>query len=377
MISIPPFADCDFPLIKALRDAGHEVYYIVRLAPFFDKTTLLEFEKIQCKSGIYPASSYSAFAMWHEWLDLDKVFVSNDSVGKTGWASFRLFLSEWRLIDRIKPDVVHYVNIPNAFHFPLLLKYKKKSLCVVHDPIPHSGEGSFRDTIKRMFLPYVCSKFVLLNHLQDEVFCRKWHVSPQRIFHASLGPYTCYTVFGKTQVPGPPFILFMGRFSPYKGIDFALKAFNRIRDRFPEVRLVIAGAGPICFDTKLYSGKNDVEILHRYLTVKEVADYVSSAKFVVCPYTDATQSGVIQTSFALCTPVVATRVGNFSEVVEDGITGLLVPPRDVEGLSMAFGRLLGDAELLEKMRENIAKRNSEGGQSWKAIAGKYVEVYSR
>lgn len=43
-----------------------------------------------------------------------------------------------------------------------------------------------------------------------------------------------------------------------------------------------------------------------------------NAKFVVCPYTDGTQSGVINTCFTLCKPIVATNVGAFSESVIDG-----------------------------------------------------------
>ncbi len=57
-----------------------------------------------------------------------------------------------------------------------------------------------------------------------------------------------------------------------------------------------------------------------------------------CPYREATGSGVLQLAFGLGVPVVATRTGGMDEVVEDGVTGFLVDPGDVAGLSRAIVR---------------------------------------
>lgn len=377
LLSIPSFADCDFPLIKALRESGHEVFYIVRVAPYLMKSTLLDFDAIEPVSGIFPASLYPAFEPWKEWLDLDKCFVSNDAVGKTGPASWRLYKAEKKLIASLRPDVLHYENIPFIFHFLHLLRYRKKSLCVIHDPLPHSGEVSLRDSLKRRILPWVCRKFVLLNRLQTEDFCRRWRVRRDRVFFAELGPYTCYTRFGTQPFLTGRYFLFFGRLSPYKGVDYALEAFDRIHRQFPDIRFVIAGAGPVCFDAGKYADRGFVEFIHRYLTVEEIAGAVSSALFVICPYTDATQSGVAQTAFALSAPVLSTSVGNFPQVVEEGKTGLLVPPKDVDALSAALSRLLSDEALLRSMRENIEENNRHGAHSWTAIAEKYLEIYGK
>lgn len=350
------------------------VYYIVRIAPFSKKSTLLDVDSLPSESKLYPASGFPELVKWSEWIDIDKSYVSNDAVGKTGLASARLFLQEKKLIESLKPDYIHYVGIPLLFHFALLRKYRHKSLCVVHDPVPHSGEESFRYAVKRRAMAKAAGKIVLLNDLQAEEFCRLYNVDKGIVSIASLGPSVCYARFGTgCRIPGR-FILFFGRLSPYKGVKYALEAFSKIRDRFPDVRFIIAGAGPICFDWEKYEGDGQFELIHRYLSVDEISDYVSSAEFVVCPYTDATQSGVVNTSFAIGTPVVATRVGNMSNEVLDGINGLTVQPSDPDSLSQAMSTLLSSPNVLQQMRENLLSSSKD--DVWNGIADKYISIYS-
>lgn len=373
--SIPPFADCDFPLIRAMRAAGHEVYYIVRLAPFFMKTTLLAFDSMVDRSCILPASAYPQFNEWGDWIDLTKSYVSNDAEGKTGPASFRLFLEEMKLIDSIGPDIVHYVSVPMVFHLVMMAKYRRKSVCVIHDPLPHSGEKSLRNTLKRKCLALISPKIILLNDLQTDAFCRNYGFRRDRVFYSSLGPYECTAQFRTGRKFDWPFIIIVGRLSPYKGIDYALEAFSSVHDKHPEVKLVIAGAGPVCFDWDKYKQTGDVIFINRYFTMNEMADYVSEAQFAVCPYTDATQSGVLQTVMALGTPAVVTSVGTMPRIVRDGVNGIVVQPRDSESLVVAFDTLLSDESLLKAMRENIRSMNSDGVDSWAGIVEKYISAY--
>lgn len=91
----------------------------------------------------------------------------------------------------------------------------------------------------------------------------------------------------------------------------------------------------------------------------------------------ATQSGVIMTSYSLRKPVVATKVGGLGEMVEEGKTGLLVPPKDADALANAITSLLRNDTALDEMTRNIQNDYFEGDKSWKVIAEKYVAFYGR
>lgn len=82
--------------------------------------------------------------------------------------------------------------------------------------------------------------------------------------------------------------------------------------------------------------------------MKEFVGLLQNCALSVCPYTDATQSGVIMTSYSLCKPVVATNVGGLGEMVEEGKTGTLVPPKNVAALSDAI-------MLYSKMKQSVRK----------------------
>ena len=105
-----------------------------------------------------------------------------------------------------------------------------------------------------------------------------------------------------------------------------------------------------------------------------LAGLLKDASFTVCPYKDATQSGVIQTAFSMDCPVVATNVGALPEAIDNQITGLIVPPCDSDALADAMDKLLGDASLLKSMRANINKiwRKQMG---WDKILDQYIKCY--
>ena len=95
---------------------------------------------------------------------------------------------------------------------------------------------------------------------------------------------------------------------------------------------------------------------------------------VVLPYIEASQSGIIPIAYAFKKPVVVTNVGSIPEVVDDGITGFIVPPKDPDALASAITKLLRDDKLRKEMGES-AYRKMEEELSWDKIADKTIEVY--
>ena len=150
-----------------------------------------------------------------------------------------------------------------------------------------------------------------------------------------------------------------------------------IHKQYPTLQVIIAGSGKIYFDTSEYEKLDYVEIRNRFIELDELADLIRGALFTVCPYTDATQSGVVYSSFALSTPVIATRVGGLPEMIDDGNTGIIVPPKDVPALASAIRLLIDNPDILNKMSNNISVSAKLGKGSWSIIADEYLKIYKK
>jgi glycosyltransferase involved in cell wall biosynthesis len=127
----------------------------------------------------------------------------------------------------------------------------------------------------------------------------------------------------------PPHVLFVGRLSEEKGILDFLAA----TDGIPRV---IVGDGPL---------RDRVADAVGFVPPRELGAYYEHAAVVVCPSRREGYGVVAREAMAHGRPVIATAVGGLLDAVEDGVTGLRVPPRDTVALRSAIERLLGDGEL--------------------------------
>jgi glycosyltransferase involved in cell wall biosynthesis len=152
-----------------------------------------------------------------------------------------------------------------------------------------------------------------------------------------------------------PVALFFGTWSTYKGIDVLLAAFESVRRDLPEARLVLAGAVGADVDHQALLRRaraiGNVDVQAGYVPVADVPALVGSARVLVTPYLRASQSGVIHLAYTFGRPVVASDVGDLSEVVRDGETGFLVPTGDPVALAAAMRKLLSDNSLAARMGE--------------------------
>lgn len=376
--STPFFADCDFPLIKALQEAGHDVTYLIALAPYSLKSTLFDINRQLPVNAIISATRYPELRVYESYMDMSKVYIINRTVKQdSSLQALAMTLKVARFIRKGKFDVIHTDCMFSMWNLMLYKLFGRKTILTVHDPFPHTGEVTARKTFNYKMAMRNVRGFVLLNNKQKDEFCAAYQIDPSRILINRLGVYDNISTFIKDGVASKlgRNVLFFGRISPYKGIEFLCRAMMKVKEQVPDATLTIAGGGKIYFDIMPYQHLEWVKIINRYVGMEELAGLLRDCALTVCPYTDATQSGVIMTSYSLCKPVVASDVGGLSEMVEEGKTGLLVPPKDVDSLADSIISLLKDDARRENMAANIRNDYFVGDKSWKVIADRYVEFY--
>jgi glycosyltransferase involved in cell wall biosynthesis len=377
-ISSPSFADCDMPLVRALQEKGHDVTFLLMLAPHNLQYTIIDIKELYPKTGVFPAAVYPELKLFEDYLEKVNFFVANRTSDKSySFSYFRKSLSIFNFIRKGSFDVVHTSCLFGWKRF--FLYFAGKIVTTIHDPFPHSGEKKKSSNVNRILAIKLNRGIVLLNNKQIEKFCAFYKVDYGKVCVNRLGVYENIALMASNVKvdKGNNNVLFFGRISPYKGIEYLCKAMERVREEVSDATLTIAGGGKIYFDISPYLDQGFVDLQNRFIRVEEVAKMLKQSKVCVCPYTDATQSGVIMTSFALSRPVIASNVGGLGEMIDDGKSGLLVEPKNPENLAKAIIKLLKNPDMLQEMEDYIHDTYYNGKESWNSIAETYLSFYKK
>lgn len=282
-------------------------------------------------------------------------------------SSIKLFFNAWRYIKKINPDIIQIddTSIRQLILIPFLFSINKFFI-IMHDSKRHSGENNWKEIIARfLFLDLPFSKnYFFYSKFSKIQFEQHYKKDKCPKFVMRMYPYTFYKIYLKEDFPDRKHILFFGRLSPYKGIDVLLKAVPLVLNEFKSELFVIAGRsfpGYNLDENICEKHKSQILILNRYIPNEELVTLIQESKFVVCPYLDASQSGVLMTAFALNTPVIATNVGAFPEYIEHNVTGMLVTVNDPNKLAEAIMAALNN-NFYKTMEENVSAKN--GSDLW-------------
>jgi glycosyltransferase involved in cell wall biosynthesis len=138
-----------------------------------------------------------------------------------------------------------------------------------------------------------------------------------------------------------PVVVVLSRLNPMKGLDYFLEAARMLSEEMPQTRFLIVGDGAIKRELEERAaslGLADKVIFTGFRT--DVPRLLQEARLSVLPSLSEGLSNALLESMAAGLPVVATNVGGNPEIVEDGVSGILVPPRDATALKTAMLSLL-------------------------------------
>ncbi len=172
-------------------------------------------------------------------------------------------------------------------------------------------------------------------------------------------------------------MLFFGFIRPYKGLDVLLKAVSILKGQ--NISLKVVG--------EFWNGKDEylkvineygisgmVEIIDHYVSDQEMSRYFTESDLVVLPYRKSITSGVIATAYGFKKPVLATNVGGFYEVIQEGITGKIVPPDDPKALADGIEWFLSNRQI--NFAENIVNYTMKE-MSWSSLVDVVEELGTR
>jgi glycosyltransferase involved in cell wall biosynthesis len=166
------------------------------------------------------------------------------------------------------------------------------------------------------------------------------------IVHYGIEPDGLPEPYGNAE----PRLLCVGRLIPIKGHIVLFRAFAEARRKVPSLRLDIAGRGPLEPALRALAKELEIDDAVRFLGyVVPVQRAIEDAAIVVVPSMGEGFGMVALEAMERARPVIAAEIGGLGELVEDEVTGLLVPPGEAEPLADAIVRLGSDSALALEM----------------------------
>lgn len=375
--------DVTFELVNHLA-VNNSVTLIIQTEKWeYGKTeSVLELNMLP-QAGIFSRSDarFKQIAGEEIWSLLDsriRVFIINyPSIRIKNPQNLWLIPGITHLVNSIEPDIIHVqgVNLHFLFLLPFIGRYKKAF--TIHDYIPHRGEEAWQCTFFNRFIAKMRYPLITGGAYQSRQFARYYHIPSDRLAAIPFGVLNIYTKWADRDVrEEESTVLFFGRISQYKGLEYLIKAVPIIAERVKGLKMIIAGDGDFSDYDRMVHDRNRYEIHNRHISNKLAARLFNRATCVALPYTDATQSGVMMTAYAFGKPVVVTDVGGLPEGVRNGSTGTVVPPRNVAALANALIDLLENKTLRVEMKKRIAML-SESEFSWDRAAQETEKIYRR
>jgi alpha-maltose-1-phosphate synthase len=175
----------------------------------------------------------------------------------------------------------------------------------------------------------------------------------------------------------PPYVLFVGRITDQKGIFHLLEASRQLP---AGVQVILCASAPDTPEIEVRLRRAVAELpnvrwINEMVPVDVVTQLYSHAAVFACPSVYE-PFGLINLEAMACeTAVVASAVGGLLEVVEDGRSGLLVPPGRPDALAEALNRVLADPGLARAMGQ-AGRRRVEAAFAWASIAERTEQVYA-
>ena len=176
-----------------------------------------------------------------------------------------------------------------------------------------------------------------------------------------------------------PRLLCIGRLQAQKGFDLALPALAKIIDRFPCVRLIIAGDGPERSALERQAAElnlTDIVDFVGWVSPEKVPELINTATIVIIPSRWEGLPLVALEAASMARPIVATRISGLSEIVLHQQTGLLLEPEDTAGLAEAIGFLLAHLEQAAQMGR-AGRRRMQELFSWEHCLESYDSLYQK
>ncbi|MDB4925323.1 glycosyltransferase family 4 protein [Mucilaginibacter sp.] len=284
-----------------------------------------------------------------------------------------------KFLKSLKADIIYdsYLGVP-YMHFlrPLYLK-KNLFVIAIHDVVQHyKMKDKMIRTFYYTFLMKTYFNFHIFSENQLRIFKEKFKGKNSFYTPLYLKNFGNNAAKKLTINKDITYFLFFGIIRPNKGLDLLIEAANILGKKYKNFHIIIAGK---CDDWESYSSTikypDQFTLNIGNIEKQEVPALFANTHFLMLPYRDVTQSGVLLTAYNYNVPVIASKLEWFEEYVDDNVNGYLFENEHIDTLvkkmemainldQSAYDKLVSNLKTFIAQRINI-----------KEIAREYVKFF--
>jgi L-malate glycosyltransferase len=291
-------------------------------------------------------------------LGLEEVFLNS----KAKFIYPKTTLALYKLLSKLNPDIVHTGNVDADIHGFLATRFLKNTKLVVEE----IGSSVDRKPMMRKIHRFVyeradkvlCVSPDILKDMRTLEGLRRQDVeityNPVNLNHLSKSFNTVDELKTKHNISEDIFVFgIISRFELFKGHTFLFQAFKKLLKEQPNCVLVVTGDGPLKqnFKKEVTSLGITENVIFTGM-IENVGDYLNLFDIFVHPSLKEPFGIAIIEAMYLKKPVISTNVGGPKEYIDHGVSGLLVPPYNIEHLSEAMLQLLSDENYRISLGKN-------------------------
>ena len=273
---------------------------------------------------------------------------------KSRWSYLTQVREAAKLAREFRPDLVH-VHYAGGFSYWGLRSRVKPLIVSVWgaDVIDLPG-----NTPKQWFIRFALKRATRITATSRFLRGRTINLLPEAAAKTEVIPFGVDVPSEIATPPdGPVRLCYIKSHRPKYGPDILLKAMARVRETIPDVTLSLAGRGEMTEELKQLAKDlrlEDAVDFTGFVPNAEIYSFIRRHHIMVMPSVMESESfGVAVLEASACgRPVIASRIGGVPEVLENGQTGILVPPDDVDSLAGAILDLANRPEKREKIGRN-------------------------
>lgn len=300
------------------------------------------------------------------------------------WASF--LRSSWqftRVIREFAPDIVH-VHYPLSQALPVIgaqaIPHRWRLVVTVHNSdirVSPFQEPRIRPWQARLFERADAVTAVSESLLSDATQLYPCIRDKGHVIYNGVGFSWFHQPEADSSAQGK-YVLFVGRLNEVKGVDILLQAWKQMCSRFPAVQLWFAGEGPELDKLQAFARESGILSSVRFIgrvNQAELPALYRKAEVVVLPSRREGLPFTLLEAGACGAITIGTKIPGIPEVIQDGLTGLLVEPESPDALASAISRILEmPSEQKFCMKEAAYKKVKQDFSEEKMISS-YFEVF--